>query len=410
MKRLQSHILPLVLTLLPATALAGVVTGTVKDPSGEPLIGATVFVEGTSTAVTTDIDGNFSIDVPQGKSLRISYVGFSPATIKTSPSKTSYDVVLKEDAMNLDDVVVVGYGTQKRSELTGAISSVKGSDIRDFSTTSVADALAGMAAGVAVTKSTGNPGEAPDIIIRGAGSVNGMAPLYIVDGVRQATGFSFNTNDIESIEVLKDAGSCAIYGAEAAGGVILVTTRRGSKGKATLNVNARYGIRRQSSGITLLTRDEFIAAKALTGMDILAQDAVDSADQLPDCDWMDVMYGNGHEQEYNVSLSGGSENLRYYLSGGFYDEKGVYLDSKADRFSFRTNVDWDISKIFSVGTSSYANFLSTNPTKVNSIYTNAVPFRTVPTMNPVDEDGNFASTPFYLNGPNLYGNEMAYHQ
>ena len=410
MKRLQSHILPLVLTLLPATALAGVVTGTVKDPSGEPLIGATVFVEGTSTAVTTDIDGNFSIDVPQGKSLRISYVGFSPATIKTSPSKTSYDVVLKEDTMNLDDVVVVGYGTQKRSELTGAISSVKGSDIRDFSTTSVADALAGMAAGVAVTKSTGNPGEAPDIIIRGAGSVNGMAPLYIVDGVRQATGFSFNTNDIESIEVLKDAGSCAIYGAEAAGGVILVTTRRGSKGKATLNVNARYGIRRQSSGITLLTRDEFIAAKALTGMDILAQDAVDSADQLPDCDWMDVMYGNGHEQEYNVSLSGGSENLRYYLSGGFYDEKGVYLDSKADRFSFRTNVDWDISKIFSVGTSSYANFLSTNPTKVNSIYTNAVPFRTVPTMNPVDEDGNFASTPFYLNGPNLYGNEMAYHQ
>lgn len=392
------------------TAKAEIVKGNVSDASGEPLIGATVVVAGTKTAAVTDIDGNYSIDAEAGKSLKVTYVGYISESKKVTAQNKVYDFVLKEDSRNLDELVVVGYGTQKRSELTGAISTVKGDAIKDFSTTSVADALAGMAAGVSVTKSTGNPGEAPDIIIRGAGSVNGMAPLYIVDGVKQSTGFSFNTNDIQSIEVLKDAGSCAIYGAEAAGGVILVTTKRGSAGRATLNVIGRYGIRRQASGITLLNRDQFIATKALMGVDILAQEGVASAAELPDCNWMDVMYGNGHEQEYNLSLSGGSDKLKYYLSGGFYDEKGVYLDSKAQRFSVRTNVDWNISKIFSIGTSSYANFIKTNPTKVYSVYTNAVPFRTVPTMNPTDEDGNFSQTPFYLNGPNLYGNELSYHQ
>lgn len=410
MKRLHKILLSTLVATTPAAAFAEIVTGTVTDASGEPLIGATVFISGTSKATVTDIDGKFSIDTDGGKSLKVSYVGFSSVSMPISKSKTVYDFVLKEDSQNLDELVVVGYGTMKRSELTGSISSVKGDAIKDFSTTSVADALAGMAAGVAVTKSTGNPGEDPDIIIRGAGSVNGMSPLYIVDGVKQATGFSFNTNDIESIEVLKDAGSCAIYGAEAAGGVILVTTKRGSKGRPRLDVTARYGFRKQSSGVKLLNRDEFIAVKSLMGVDILAQDGVETASELPDCDWMDVMYGTGHEQEYNLALSGGSESLRYYLSGGFYDEKGVYLDSKAQRFSVRTNVDWDINKWISVGTSSYANFINTNPTKVYSIYTNAIPFRTVPTMNPLDEDGNFSQTPFYLNGPNLYGNEMSYHQ
>lgn len=410
MKRLHRILLSTLVAATPAAAFAEIVTGTVTDASGEPLIGATVFISGTSKATVTDIDGKFSIDTDGGKSLKVSYVGFSSVSMPISKSKTVYDFVLKEDSQNLDELVVVGYGTMKRSELTGSISSVKGDAIKDFSTTSVADALAGMAAGVAVTKSTGNPGEDPDIIIRGAGSVNGMSPLYIVDGVKQATGFSFNTNDIESIEVLKDAGSCAIYGAEAAGGVILVTTKRGSKGRPRLDVTARYGFRKQSSGVKLLNRDEFIAVKSLMGVDILAQDGVETASELPDCDWMDVMYGTGHEQEYNLALSGGSESLRYYLSGGFYDEKGVYLDSKAQRFSVRTNVDWDINKWISVGTSSYANFINTNPTKVYSIYTNAIPFRTVPTMNPLDEDGNFSQTPFYLNGPNLYGNEMSYHQ
>lgn len=384
--------------------------GTVTDAQGEPLIGAMVHVEGTSIAAATDIDGNFSLTAPVGKTLKVSYVGFDPVSVKVTAGRTDYRLVMNPDASTaLDEIVVVGYGTQKKSEVTGSISHVKSDAIKDFSVNSVADALGGMSAGVAVTKSTGSPGETPDIIIRGAASVNGMSPLFIVDGVKQSTGFDFNMRDVESIEILKDAGSCAIYGAEAAGGVILVTTKRGKAGQASLNLTARYGIRKITKPVKLLNRDEFIAAKMLTGVDILGSEGVESASELPDVDWMDVMYDTGHEQEYNLSLTGGTDRLRYFLSGGFYNEKGTYVDSSVDRFSLRTNVDYEISKIFSVGSSIYGSVVKNNPTKIYSIYTNSIPFRTVPTMEPVDEDGNFSQTPFYLNGPNLYGNELTYH-
>lgn len=384
--------------------------GTVTDAQGEPLIGAMVHVEGTSIAAATDIDGNFSLTAPVGKTLKVTYVGFDPVSVKVTAGRTDYRLVMNPDASTaLDEIVVVGYGTQKKSEVTGSISHVKSDAIKDFSVNSVADALGGMSAGVAVTKSTGSPGETPDIIIRGAASVNGMSPLFIVDGVKQSTGFDFNMRDVESIEILKDAGSCAIYGAEAAGGVILVTTKRGKAGQASLNLTARYGIRKITKPVKLLNRDEFIAAKLLTGVDILGSEGVESASELPDVDWMDVMYDTGHEQEYNLSLTGGTERLRYFLSGGFYNEKGTYVDSSVDRFSLRTNVDYEISKIFSVGSSIYGSVVKNNPTKIYSIYTNSIPFRTVPTMEPVDEDGNFSQTPFYLNGPNLYGNELTYH-
>lgn len=386
--------------------------GTVTDEEGEPLIGATVAIPGTKVIVVTDLDGNFEIkDGPSyfGKSLNVSYVGMVPKKEKIEGGKLNYNIVLTTDRQSLSEVVVVGYGTQKRSEVTGAISSVKGESIKNFSVNSVADALSGMAAGVAVTKSGGSPGEAPDIIIRGAASVNGMAPLYIVDGVKQSAGFDFNTRDIESIEILKDAGSCAIYGAEAAGGVILITTKRGSTGKPSLNITGRFGFRKVNTDIKLLNRDQFILVKGLMGTDILAQEGVATPGELPDVDWMGVMYRTGFEQEYNAALTGGSEKLKYYLSAGFYREDGTYIDSNASRFSLRTNVDYNISKIFSIGTTMYGSILSTNPTKVYSIYTNAIPFRTVPTMRPVDDDGNFSQTPSYLNGPNLYGNEMTYH-
>lgn len=395
---------------LAANAEDASLKGTVTDAQGEPLIGAMVHVEGTSIAAATDIDGNFSLTAPVGKTLKVSYVGFDPVSVKVTAGRTDYRLVMNPDASTaLDEIVVVGYGTQKKSEVTGSISHVKSDAIKDFSVNSVADALGGMSAGVAVTKSTGSPGETPDIIIRGAASVNGMSPLFIVDGVKQSTGFDFNMRDVESIEILKDAGSCAIYGAEAAGGVILVSTKRGKAGQASLNLTARYGIRKITKPVKLLNRDEFIAAKLLTGVDILGSEGVESASELPDVDWMDVMYDTGHEQEYNLSLTGGTDRLRYFLSGGFYNEKGTYVDSSVDRFSLRTNVDYEISKIFSVGSSIYGSVVKNNPTKIYSIYTNSIPFRTVPTMEPVDEDGNFSQTPFYLNGPNLYGNELTYH-
>ena len=413
--KLTQKIMSLAMCLLAAFTLSAQtlphIAGTVLEPEGEAAIGAAVKVSGTNIAASTDTDGKFRLNnVPAGSTIEVSYVGYVTAKIKVSASKTNYIVTLEPKNEILDDIVVVGYGTSRRSELTGSITSVKGSDVRDFSVNSVSDALAGRAAGVSVTRHGGSPGETPDIIIRGAASINGISPLYIVDGVKMGTGFDFNTRDIESIEVLKDAGSCAIYGAEAAGGVILVTTKRGSEGKPSLNINARYGIRNvDKSHLRLMNRDQFISARKLTGSDILAAEGVDDPSLLPDVDWMDVMYRTAHEQEYNLALSGGNKSLKYYLSASYVDEEGTYLDSKARRFSIRTNVDYTISKIFSIGTSTTGSVFDVNPTRTYSVYTNSIPFRTVPTMTPVDEDGNFSPTPVYINGTNPYGEELTYH-
>lgn len=386
------------------------ITGTVVDANNEAIIGATIIIEGTTTGIVTNVNGGFELTAPVGGILRVSYIGFIPYQEKITASKSIYLITLNEDSQSLDEVVVVGYGTQKRSELTGSITSVRADEIKDFSAKSMAESLSSVAAGVMVTKSSGSPGESADIIIRGAASVNGMKPLYIVDGVKQGTGFEFNMRDVESIEILKDAGSSAIYGAQAAGGVILVTTKHGAKGgKTVINANARYGVRNISTNIKLLNRDEFIRARKYMGADILSFEGVESASELPDVDWMDVMYDTGIEQEYNISLSGSTEKANFFLSGGYYSEEGVFIDTKADRFSFRTNLDYKINKHITIGETIYGSMRKNNPSKQYSIYTNSIPFRTVPTMEPVDQEGKYTPTPSYLNGPNLYGNELTYH-
>jgi len=387
------------------------VTGKVVDANNEPVIGATVIIEGTTTGIVTNVAGGFELNAPVGSTIKVTYIGFTPYREKISATKNMYLITLIEDSKSLDEVVVVGYGTQKRSELTGSITSVNANDIKDYSSKSVAESLGSLSAGVMVTNNSGTPGASADIIIRGAGSTNGMQPLYIVDGVKQSTGFEFNMRDVESIEVLKDAGSCAIYGAQAAGGVILVTTKHGAKGQKTLiSANARYGMRNITTNIKLLNRDEFIRARKAMGSDILILEGVQSASELPDVNWMDVMYDTGIEQEYNVSLSGSTEKVSFFMSGGFYSEKGVYLDTQADRFSFRTNLDYKMNKHVTIGENLYGNMRTNNPSRPNnSIYTNAIPFRSIPTMEPIDAQGNYTPTPSYLNGPNLYGQEKVYH-
>ena len=202
--KMTQKILSLALFLLVAVTMSAqtvpLITGTVFDSEGETAIGAAVKVSGTGNTAMTDVDGKFSLrNVAAGRTVEVSYVGYSTSEFKVSATQTDYTVTLQAKNEILDDVVVVGYGTSRRSELTGSITSVKGSDVRDFSVNSVSDALAGRAAGVSVTKHGGSPGETPDIIIRGAASINGIAPLYIVDGVKMGTGFDFNTRDIESI-------------------------------------------------------------------------------------------------------------------------------------------------------------------------------------------------------------------
>lgn len=386
------------------------IQGTVVDANNEPVIGAAV-VSSDKSGTATDIDGNFRLSVNEGATITVSYIGYTTHKEKVARSKNSYRIVLQEDVKLLNEVVVVGYGTQKRSDLTGSITSVRADDVKDFSTKSLAESLSGMSAGVMVTKGSGAPGEAADILIRGAGSVNGMKPLYVVDGVAQDAGFNFNMRDVESIEILKDAGSAAIYGSRAAGGVILVTTKRGKGGKATINANVRYGIRNITTDIELLNTADWIRARDAFGtgstLDLLGASSVD---ELPNTDWMDVMFGTGTEQEYNFSLSSASEKTTFFLSAGYLSEKGIYMDTSAERFSFRNNLDYKFNKYITIGESIYGSKTSTNPATNSSIYNHTIPFRTVPVATVYDEDGNFAKTPASVgSGPNFAGLEDAFH-
>jgi TonB-linked SusC/RagA family outer membrane protein len=318
-------------------------------------------------------------------------------------------------AKMMNTVVVVGYGTQKRSELTGAVSSVNSESIKDFSSKSLAESIGGMAAGVMVTKQDGAPGSSADIIIRGAGSTNGMSPLYVVDGVAQGAGFEFNMRDVESIEILKDAGSAAIYGSKAAGGVILITTKRGRKGEKThLDFNTRVGFRNVTTKIKLLNRDDFFRAKDMMSEapgSLLASLGAGSVNELPDVDWMKLLYGTGIEQEYNVALSGASERTGFYVSAGYYSEKGTYIDTKTERFTLRTTLEHKFGKHVTIGESIYGVVGKTNPSRSGDGLTNVLPFRTLPFMEPRDpeEPNGWTKTPFILNGPNLYAREYIYH-
>ncbi len=380
------------------------ITGTITNLQGEPIIGANITIEGTTSGTITDIDGKFSLEVPAGSTIRVTYIGYLPHLEKVSASRADYPITMKEDFQALDEVVVVGYGTQRRSELTGSITSVKGDQIAGRSAGTLAEALSGMAAGVMVSMTNNSPGNSPSILIRGAASVNGMEPLYIVDGVKQSAGFDFNMRDIESIEILKDAGSAAIYGAQAAGGVVLITTKRGSIEKREITVNARYGIRKIASNIQMLNRDEFIDAQSLIGRDILLSHGVTSKEELPDIDWMDKMYDTGTEQEYNVSLSEASNKFKFFVSAGFYSQDGVYIDNNAKRFTLRSNIDYQINKHISVGLSLFGNVRTNNPARSGGI-----PTRTAPTWDPTDENGEFTKAPGYIGGPNPYGNELIWH-
>lgn len=390
---------------------AKTVEGTVSDKTGEPIVGATVLEIGTNNGTITDYDGHFAIDIADGKQLQISYIGYRQVNVKITASRTVYNVVMEEDNEVLEDVIVIGYGTQRRSDVTGSIASVSTDEIQDFSAKSLAESLSGLASGVTVTKGSGAPGESADILIRGAGSINGMAPLYVVDGVAQDAGFNFNMRDVESIEILKDAGSAAIYGSQAAGGVILITTKKGKSQKTQVSLNARVGWRNITSNIKLLDTENWIRARDAWGtgstLDILG---VSSVSELPNTDWMDVMFSTGIEQEYNVSVSQAAEKTKFFISFGYMDEKGTYMDTRAQRFSLRANLDHKIGKHVTLGENIYGSMTKTNPATNSSIYNHTIPFRTVPVAEVKDADGNYAPTPILVgSGPNFAGLEDAFH-
>lgn len=378
------------------------VSGTIVDNQGTPIPGASVLEKGTTNGVAADFDGNYSITVSGPNAVLVfRSIGFATQEA-TVGSKTSIDITLLEDAQSLDEVVIMGYASQSKSDLTGSVATVGGDDIRELPATSVAQTLQGRVAGVQVVTDSGEPGIGSDIVIRGGGSVNGMPPLFIVDGVRMGTDYSFNNQDIESIEILKDASAAAIYGAQAAGGVVLIQTKRGQSArgldKVNVNVNGYFGLREVFNLIPLMNTQQFFTAREAFGFNTSAWG---DPSQLPDTDWNDVMYNTGSDQNYTVSLTGASDKSNFYVSGNYFRQDGVRIDNSFERYALRVNSDFNLGKKFKVGETVYLYKSMNDPVPTGG---NGYPtlFRTVPSMSVRDENGDWGKAPDggYYNGRN----------
>ena len=377
----KARLLSLLLALwVSATAFAqfsGIV-GTVTDGNGEPIIGASVVEKGQpQNGAITNIDGQFAMNVAAGKTLVISYIGFVTQEVPASRDMT---VVLEEDDKTLNEVVVIGYGVQKKSVVTAAIAKVSADDLEGKSPVRVDNALKGLAAGVNVTSSSGQPGASPRVRVRGTGTINNSDPLYIVDGMPIEGGIDFlNPSDIESIEVLKDAASGAIYGARAANGVVLVTTKKGKVGKTSINYNFSQGWQTawRRRDVTSAT-DYAIMQNELRlngGQAPIYADPYNLMDTNGDpiqgfgTDWQDLVFNdNAPVQNHEVSVSGASDKLNYYLSMGFYDQEGIvggnYGQSNYQRLSLRSNNKYNV-----YDASQERNFLNKLDVTVNLAYT-----------------------------------------
>ena len=335
-----------------STQLDQRLTGRVTDDNGEPVIGANISIPGTSIGTVTDYDGNYTLSVPRGSTLRFSYIGYLDREY-TITSQTQLNVQLFEDTEVLDELIVVGYGVQRKSVVTAAISKVTAEELNVTRPSRVEDALKGKVSGVQITQSSGQPGSDSKVRIRGIGTVNNSEPLYIVDGMIVGGGINYlNPVDIESVEILKDAASAAIYGARAANGVILVTTKKGTKGKATVNYDVSYGWQNPWKKREILNAEEYMVVMnevQLNDGNLPRYNNEQVMGAGIGTDWQDeTFYYNAPVQNHQVSVSGGSEDLLYFLSFGYFDQAGIvggnYDKSNYKRYSLRTNSTYTVFK------------------------------------------------------------------
>lgn len=351
----------LLLVLLLVFAAVGVtlaqrtVSGTITDDTGQPLIGATVLVVGTTTGTVTDIDGNFTLGVPQGRNtLEISYTGYATQQLELGASNV-INIVLDTDIAQLSEVVVVGYNSVKRSDLTSSVSTVGGEELTAQPIGSIDNLLQGKSPGLQIVAQNGQPGGQAFVRIRGIGSVNASnQPLFVVDGI-QVTPNDYNAinpNDIKEVTVLKDAAATAIYGSRASNGVILITTKKGRRDrKPTISYNFQYGQKeRTDDGFEMMNADQKLDYEVAIG-----QRTAESADEIRqnlsflETNWEDVLLRTGEVRSHNLSISGGSEQANYHFSLGMYDEQGIAVGSDFSRMNGRFNMDFDVTEWLRIG-------------------------------------------------------------
>ncbi|MDB5133786.1 MAG: TonB-dependent receptor [Mucilaginibacter sp.] len=377
------------------------VTGKVTDEKGQVLPGVTVSIKGTTKGTNSDLNGKYVITANSNDVLIFSMVGFVKQEANIN-SRSTINITLKDQDQLLNEIVVIGYGSQKRRDVTGSIASVKGETFKDQPITNPISALQGRIAGVNVVESSGQPGAAPTITIRGLSSFYQPNPLYIVDGIRVGDVSNINVQDIASIDVLKDAASAAIYGSAAAGGVLLITTKKGT-GLGTdpvINFSARYGVTKPKL-VNLLDRDDFIKIQNIVHPAFFA--GATKTDTLSNTDWVHSLYKNAVEQNYNVSVSGSSPVVNYLFSGFYNAQKGSYINNYSNIGGARINTDYKLSKYITVGEQ-----LGISQRKADPVLTDLhnAPFRTQPIIPLRNEDGTFGTEPsgykIQFGGPNSY--------
>lgn len=361
--------------MTPRQTIKRSVTGTVSDMRGEPVIGANVMVKGTRLGTVTDMDGHFALEVPEGATLQVSYIGYVDQSVEVS-QQSVLEITLEEDTQALDEVVVVGYGAQKKVNLTGAVSTVKMEALEDRPITNATNALAGVAAGLMVSNSGGStPGyESQKIRIRGQGTLNNSDPLIVIDGMTGLSISDINPQDIENISVLKDAASSAIYGSRAANGVILITTKKGSESAPRITYTGNVSFEKVSKRLNLVTdyadymeiQNAGLIANGQAArfsqekIDEWRNDAGQHPTVYPNTDWQDHIYRSPSVvQNHNLSVTGGSKIVRYNLSFGYVNNPGMIYNTDYNRYQMRANIDVDVKPWLTIGTNVYG-YVDTN--------------------------------------------------
>ena len=325
------------------------VSGRVTGPDGIGLPGVTILVRGTSIGTSTNSEGAFALTAPEGSTLVFSFVGFTTQSVVLSTANAgSLNISLLEDTQKLNEVVVVGYGTQQRGSVTGAISSVNASEIVRQPVADVTQAIQGKVSGVTIISNGGAPGGAAgtSIRVRGITSSGNNNPLYVVDGFPLPDGGdnqlnAISPNDIENIDILKDASATAIYGVRAANGVVIITTKRGKAGKATVNLDAYRGVQSLARKLDLLNAEQYAVinneSSIAAGIPIALEKLRNPKDQKIDTDWQDLLFRKAQIQNYSLSATGGSDKARFAVSGTYFQQDGIILGSQFERFTLRAN-------------------------------------------------------------------------
>ncbi|WP_321516839.1 TonB-dependent receptor [Marinifilum fragile] len=370
------------------------ITGKVVDEQNLPLIGVNILVKGTTLGTVTDFDGNFQLDVPANGVVKFSFIGYVDQEI-TITNETSLNIVLKEDVQGLNEVVVVGYGTQKKSDLTGAVASVKAEDLAKTPSSNPVNSLQGKVAGVTITKYGGAPGAGSNITIRGIGTIGNNNPLYIIDGLPGSMSL-LNPDDIASIEVLKDGAAAAIYGSRAANGVVLITTKKGKKGKVNVDFNMHVGSAKAIDQLDLLDSEGYVKVHRMMYENYNKYASSDDQKALPsyvtdpilaNTNWQDEVSRTAMQQFYNVSINGGNDLGYYGISGSWNDEEGTLIGSGYLKKTLRAKLGMEKGRLKVDANISYAE---TNSESAKFSIRDT--YNLTPLITPFDEDGNVQLT------------------